>query len=47
MGPPMEGGYEQGPEGEAEGDVEAHGWCWRRNYFCNHWRRNCWRNHCR
>ncbi|MEM9281415.1 MAG: hypothetical protein AAGA96_06285 [Verrucomicrobiota bacterium] len=28
------------------GDVEAHGWCWRRNYFSNCWRRNCWRNHC-
>ena len=39
------GGYGPAPEGEAEGDVEAHGWCWRRNYFCNHWRRNCWRNH--
>ena len=25
-------------------DVEAHGWCWRRNYFSNCWRRNCWRN---
>lgn len=49
-GAPMggcEGGYEEGPEGEAEGDVEAHGWCWRRNYFNNCWRRNCWRNHCR
>lgn len=42
------GGYQGPPPGEEpeEGDVEAHGWCWRRNYFCNHWRRNCWRNHC-
>ena len=40
-GPPPEGA-----EGEGEGDVEAHGWCWRRNWFSNCWRRNCWRNHC-
>jgi len=40
------GGYE-GPQGEGgEGDVEAHGYCWRRNYFSNYWRRNCWRNSC-
>lgn len=47
-GAPMGGGYGPGPEGEQpeEGDVEAHGWCWRRNYFSNCWRRNCWRNHC-
>lgn len=37
--------YDGGPE-EQGGEVEAHGHCWRRNYFCNHWRRNCWRNHC-
>ena len=46
-GAPMGGGYEEGPGPEEEGDVEAHNWCWRRNYFCNHWQRNCWRNHCR
>lgn len=41
------GGYEGGPQGEGgEGDVEAHGYCWRRNYFSNYWRRNCWRNSC-
>ena len=40
------GGYE-GPQSEGgEGDVEAHGYCWRRNYFSNYWRRNCWRNSC-
>jgi hypothetical protein len=39
-------GYEApAPEG-AEGDVEAHGYCWRRNCFSNYWRRNCWRNSC-
>jgi len=42
MGGP-EPGYESGPE---TGDVEAHGWCWRRNWFRNCWRRNCWRNRC-
>ncbi|MEM9018631.1 MAG: hypothetical protein AAGC68_16605 [Verrucomicrobiota bacterium] len=31
---------------ERDGDVEAHGWCWRRNWFSNCWRRNCWRNYC-
>ncbi len=37
-----------GPQEEsASADVEAHGWCWRRNYFHNCWRRNCWRNYCR
>lgn len=47
-GAPMGGGYEPGPgpEAEGEGDVEAHNWCWRRNFFSNCWRRNCWRNHC-
>ncbi len=46
------GGYGPGyggppPEGELEGEeVEAHQWGWRHNHFCNHWRRNCWRNHC-
>jgi len=39
-GPAPEGGE------EAEGDVEAHGYCWRRNCFSNYWRRNCWRNRC-
>jgi len=40
-------GAESAPsEEEVGGDVEAHGWCWRRNYFRNYWRRNCWRNHC-
>lgn len=39
-GPPPQQG-----EGE-EGQVEAHGWCWRRNCFANYWRRNCWRNSC-
>jgi len=38
-GPPPEGSAPPPPE------VEAHGWCWRRNYFKNYWRRNCWRNH--
>ena len=32
---------------EERADFEAHGWCWRRNYFSNCWRRNCWRNSCR
>jgi len=46
-GPPPTGGPE-GPQGqEPQGDVEAHGWCWRRNWFSNCWRRNCWRNSCR
>lgn len=46
-GEPGGGPYEAPPEGQGgEGEVEAHGWCWRRNYFCNHWRRNCWRNSC-
>ncbi len=41
------GGYGPPPEGaEAEGDVEAHNWCWRRNCFSNCWQRNCWRNGC-
>lgn len=45
--PESQGAYEGGPdEPGGEGEVEAHGWCWRRNHFCNHWRRNCWRNHC-
>jgi len=46
---PADAGGEPGPapEGaEGEGDVEAHGWCWRRNCWRNYWRRNCWRNHC-
>jgi len=34
-------------EKSASGDVEAHGWCGRRRYFSNCWRRNCWRNSCR
>lgn len=34
-----------GPQQEAVEDVEAHNWCWRHNFFCNSWRRNCWRNH--
>lgn len=43
------GGYGAPPQGEGqggEGDVEAHGYCWRHNHFCNHWQRNCWRNSC-
>jgi hypothetical protein len=40
------GVYEAPPEEGGEGDVEAHGYCWRRNYFSNCWRRNCWRNSC-
>lgn len=39
------GGYEAVPAG-VECEVEAHGYCWRRNYFNNCWRRNCWRNSC-
>ncbi|MEM7698996.1 MAG: hypothetical protein AAF236_11380 [Verrucomicrobiota bacterium] len=47
---PIEGAApaEQAPEeGSIRGDVEAHGYCWRRNCFRNYWRRNCWRNSCR
>ncbi len=40
------GGYEAPQAEGGEGDVEAHGYCWRRNYFSNYWRRNCWRNSC-
>ena len=29
---------------KVEGEVNAHGWCWRRNCFSNCWRRNCFRN---
>lgn len=45
---PDAGGYEapQGGGESGEGSVEAHGYCWRRNYFNNCWRRNCWRNSC-
>lgn len=41
-----EPGLESAPADDSGGDVEAHGWCWRRNHFSNYWRRNCWRNHC-
>ena len=43
-GPSFDGGPQVEPGDE--GQVEAHGWCWRRNYFSNCWRRNCWRNSC-
>src|SRR5690606_6176093 len=29
---------------EGGDEVEAHGYCWRRNCFSNYGRRNCWRN---
>ncbi len=38
-------GAPEGAAAEGAGDeVEAHGYCWRRNCFSNYWRRNCWRN---